>query len=387
MAAMRSITHPDEVQVWDIRLEVLQAFGWSAAAAVAWAVDGLTPAQAAVLPRIWEFTAELERTWTDWRPPFNELHDFLSGPPGARTCLELDTLTWSPGYWSGEFSVDQLHWPVTAARLLPMKVRLGVCAGTRFMEYLLTDTSSPGHLTVHVQPSSAGGHPLSYTWSIRAAKGHRTERQRLQRFDAAEPAPIVLIDQSWSARPLAESVMAQIIDWHFRVARGLATTEANFSSPAADAIEWWIHWLGRVSNNDEVGFDDALAIARRSVRPATPSEHHTYWRESLRPRSHTAIDRACGMLGISRSTAYTWLRQAGLRAGDFDSTAALVNALRREAPRRRLTAEQRNVVSALVESGMSFEAARKLERRTRALPEQQRHERLLAAVRRAEIKR
>jgi hypothetical protein len=385
MAATNApITYLDNVQVWDIGLEQLAAYGWTAAAAVQWGCRGLTRVQEAVLTDVWDFAAQLSHKRQDWLLRPDQMHALLAGRDGRRTGFELLSHQQSSVHWSIEFSVSAGLRAVGDGRLLPCTLRLGVFCTQPFIEYLITDNVGGKPLTLHVQPSPEGGHPLSYTWSLKASRGRKQERQRLQEFDAAELEPIALIDNAWKPRPLAESVMAQLIDWHFRITDRHTSVSLNCPSPAPDALQWWIAWATKVSGNPDVGYQEALTVAQRSVRPPTPAGHHRYWRESLRPRSRTRIDQACSMLGISRSTAYNRLQRSGKRAREFTSVNDLNDFLRSQEPRRRLAADQHSIIEALVASGLTQEAARKREYRTRHLPDQQRRERLLKAVKKSE---
>ena len=66
-----------------------------------------------------------------------------------------------------------------------------------------------------------------------------------------------------------------------------------------------------------------------------------------------------------------------IRTALLTSLNELTNCLRDQAPKRGLADDQRQLIDALVANGMKRDSARKLELRTRRLPEQQRQERLL----------
>jgi hypothetical protein len=381
VAAVNSSIYPDDVQVRDIGLEQLQAFGWTAAAAVRWACyGGLTPAQEKVLTDAWEFSDRLAQQWTDWRPPYEEMRRFLAGPAAHRTGFNVDAVAMGSAYWRVDFWVSGGVPSVGDGRLLRWWVRLGRLAGQRFLEYLITADIDGRPLTVRVQPSRGRGHPMSYPWHLEFAKRRADEREQLQAIDVAELDPIVLMDNRWPPRFLAESLMAQLIDWHFRV-RDQATA-AGINCPALDgeALAWWIAWLQKISRNPDIGLFEAIAIAKRTVRPATPAGHHKYWRKSLRRRSEKQLQQACGLLGISRSAAYARLKRCGRHARDFESNAQLTEFLRNQAPTRRLADDQRELIDALIENGMKPETARKQEYRLRHLPEPERQKRLLKTL-------
>jgi hypothetical protein len=380
MAVANASIHEHEVQVGDIGLEQLQEVGATAAAAVHWSCRGMTSAQEAVLWKVWEFADQLAQKWADRRPPFDEMSRFLAGPPGKPTGLHLLGLRWGSGHWSAELFVSSGIRPVGGERSLRWTMRLGATVGQPFVEYLITASVGGKRLTVYAHPSRDGGHLLSYTWSLRLARGRKDERERLQSYDADELEPIVLIDNSWEPLALAESVMAQLIDWHYRVANEPRPANHNCPPPAADALEWWLEWLRKISRNPDVGLEQALPVAKRTVRPPTPSAHCMFWRESLKRRSHGLIDQACGLLGISRTTAYTRLRKAERRACDFKSVNQLVDFLRSQAPTRRLPDDERRLIDSLIENGMKPDAARKYTYRARNLPEGERRARLLRTV-------
>jgi hypothetical protein len=390
------ISSPDHVQVWDISLAQLRLLGNTAATAVDWACRGLTRNQAAVLAEVWERGGHLAGQEEDlFAPRVNydtflnamrrvqvSMQEFLAGPPGARTGFVVEAASASGvgsklSDWNVVFAVD--HRAPADGDIARWSVRLGLLYGQPFLEYLLSQQVGGRALTVRVQPSSGRGHPMSYVRWIELGKRSAAERQRVQRLDAAELDPIVLVSNNWDTRMLVDSVIAQLIEWHYRVAN--RDHSRNCPRPGDDALDWWARWARKAAHNNEIGLEEAITIAKRSVRPATPAGHHAYWRQSLKPRTRTPLlEQACGMLGISRSTAYEWLKHSGRRPNEFTTPNELVSILRSHAPQRRLTTDQRQLIDALIETGMKPETARKREYRTRHLPEQQRRERLLRPV-------
>ena len=147
--------------------------------------------------------------------------------------------------------------------------------------------------------------------------------------------------------------------------------------PGADAVSWWVGWVQTAARDSEdVGFAEAVAVAKRSVRPAHPAGHRKYWRDSLRRRGDGPVDQACTISGISRSAAYQRLKQHGRQASEFDSTNDLVEFLRNTEPTRRLPQKRRELIDLLSAAGMKPETARKFEQRIRPLPENEQHARV-----------
>ena len=258
-------------------------------------------------------------------------------------------------------------------------MRIGSFGDLRFLEYLIQESVAGRELRVRIQPSRGGGHPFSYPWAIRAAHGRRSERARLQGFDAAEIDPIVLVDNRWEPDFLAESAAAQLIDWSFRIdGEPGPLGYPNCPSPSSDALNWWLAWLGKGCKQcDEVGYLEARRIALRSVRPSTPSGHRKYWSVSLRPRHETKVDYASRIANVSRSGAYDRLKRAGRRPDEFASVGELADFLKGQARADLLSPDQRAFRDALIEHGMTPGAARKLEYRWRNLAPEEKKRRLL----------
>jgi hypothetical protein len=379
-AANALISCPDHVQAWDISLEELSALGSAAADAVRWSCHGgLTPAQDAVFAQVWEFADRLAQEWKDWRPPYAEMKRFLAGSAGSRTGFEITALQWSPWSWQVEFWVSGDGGLLADRGHLQWRLRLGRLAAP-FLEYLLSANIEGRPLTVRVQPSHDRGHPMSYPWFLEVARRRAEQRRELQAMDAAELDPIVLIDNDWEPRFLAGSVMTQLIDWHFRIRDNADANRINCPSPDGAALEWWLEWVRKASRNRDVGLPEALTVAKRSVRPATPAAHHKYWRQSLRSRSRAQIEQACGLLGISRSAAYARLQRRGRRARDFESVTQLTEFLRNQSPPRRIATVDHELIDALIANGMKPETARKHEYRLRSLPQAERTKRLLKTL-------
>jgi hypothetical protein len=393
------ISCPDHVQVWDISLAQLRVFGNTAAAAVDWARHGLTGAQAAVLAELWERGGELAGREEDLFAPRVEYDDFLgamgrlrgamqnflAGPPGQPTGFIVEAVS-AAGVgptlsdWDVVFAVDH-HYAPSDGGLARWSVRLGLLLGQPFLEYLIRQEIGGRPLIVRAQPSSGHGHPMAYVRWVSIVNRSAAERRRIHGLDAAELDPIVLVSNDWKAERLTDSVIAQLIEWHFRVVDDGNAAGVNCPRPGDDALAWWVGWARRAARNDEIGLAEAITVAKRSVRPATPAGHRAYWRRSLKPRARMPLlEQACGILGIGRSTAYERLKRSGRRASEFTSAAELVNTLRNHAPGRWLAADQRELIAALVENGMKPETARKLEYRTRHLSEQQRTARLQRAA-------
>jgi hypothetical protein len=175
--------------------------------------------------------------------------------------------------------------------------------------------------------------------------------------------------------------MAQLVDWIIRV-----QGKRDVPTLADDALVWWHDWVERAARRrpGTLSLGEGYEVAPRSVRPATPAGHRVYWRESLRPHSNSLVNEASAELGISRTTIFNRLRQGQRHLDDFgaadDPFKLLIRYLQEQAPAGKLEPERRQIVDTLIEEGMKPDSARKLERRSRNLPEAQQQERLLAAL-------
>ena len=218
-------------------------------------------------------------------------------------------------------------------------------------------------------------------------------RTILQSVSAHARYPIVVVDPDWRGTAVRDSVMAQLVEWLLRAQQ---FPDAAVPSLTADALSWWKSWalpLSRAAQErDGVSLAELYEIALRSVQPDHPARHRTYWKKSLRARGDGpdfVKDAACAA-GMSRSSAYELLRKGGRSAAEFRSRDDPVQELARwlvaNRPERGLAKGQRDTLQALIDAGMTPNSARRAERRTRALPENERHRRLAAAMRRAQRK-
>lgn len=225
--------------------------------------------------------------------------------------------------------------------------------------------------------------------SQESGQPRREVRELLQEVESYARWPSVVVVPDPSPEHVGDTVMAQLVEWAFRMQRFGGTDVPDI---AADAYEWWGRWARRAGRLPEVPSGDLFLVARRTVSPAHPRAHRKYWRQSLRAaRADIGIvAEAARRAGIGRSTAYDRLRRTGKRAADFareeDPTGALAAFLKRSAGQRMISGESREIVAALVKAGVNQDSARRLERRTRSLPREVRARRLRAAIERARRK-
>jgi hypothetical protein len=210
-------------------------------------------------------------------------------------------------------------------------------------------------------------------------------RAMMQGIDTLTRGVVVTIDPNWRDEGLRATVMAQIVEWCFRVSKH---SEAfGLPLPAQDAIDWWQDWAvrvvrrGRDADHPDVG--DLYQIAARSVRPARAAGHRLFWKKSLAAlHSESLLRQAAGAADISLRTAYNRLRQGGRQTSDFlgavDPLGELTDFLRRQAPARCLAVERHTLLEVLESAGWNKEAARKLERRLRTLPPDEQERRIRA---------
>jgi len=213
-------------------------------------------------------------------------------------------------------------------------------------------------------------------------------RRLLQSLDALTRGSAVAVDFDWAPPLVRDSVMAQIAEWHVRI----DGSEYARGGPMLtdDAYQWWCRWARRVARqrDDAVAPGDVFGVAKRSVRPASAAGHHRYWKKSLEAhRADDVVQQVATMLGISRRTVFNRLRKGERRLAEFygeaDAARALYDWLAdRPSNANRISDDRRAVIESLEAAGVSHEAARKLERRTRGLPPEVQRNRLQRAIER-----
>jgi hypothetical protein len=268
---------------------------------------------------------------------------------------------------------------------------------------------------------------------MRARPRAMKPRHALQGLDVVTRTPVVTIDPTWKERFLRQTVMAQIAEWCFRIVEWDKREPGDPLRPrvpdiADDAFVWWQAWTTRVARRgrgaEAPSASELYEIAARSVRPSRPAGHQLYWRKSLAgpskvlknpaevpvgldlerlqhavsepdldrrglhqqpARSNTLLAKqAATAADVSRRTMYERLERGGRRISDFyneaDPVAALSAYLWEMAPAGRVAADRRTLRAELAAAGWTTEAARKFERRLRALPPEEQAQRLRRAL-------
>ena len=80
-------------------------------------------------------------------------------------------------------------------------------------------------------------------------------------------APVVLVDPKWKNAFLAESVMAQLVNWIIRV-----QGERDVPTLADGALVWWHDWVGRAARRrpGTLSLGEGYEVAPRSGASSNP---------------------------------------------------------------------------------------------------------------------
>lgn len=317
----------------------------------------------------------------DWHYQFWAAEEAAARPAGASWCFNVGR---QPGY------EDQ------SAGFYESVQQLGLNPTGHFVDLGLVlerDDRDLPYLSVRV--NTGDDNPLfQRLLKSRETGTTRAEMRRLlQSLDSLTRGLEVVVDFGWKPSFVRDSVMAQVAEWHERIhglehARGAPTL-------TDDAYRWWFQWVRRVARQGEnaVTPTDVFMVAKRSIRPASAAGHHRYWKKSLQAhRADDVAQRIATMLGISRRTVFNRLHKGEKRLEEFysepDAARALYDWLTdRPSNAKRISDDRRAVLESLQAAGVSFEAARKLERRTRALPPEVQRKRLQKAIERRRARR